>query len=378
MRIKSLSIQDFRGFRRFEMNDLGRINLIVGTNNSGKTTVLEALNILMAHGNPAPLWTTLDRRREVIWVEHDESGTVTSKHYEVRQLFRGYGIEVGKHFQLSANTDIGCVKMIADVSDKYPVSNSQVIQDQLLRAAIPEDLVPPLTLSLSWSNNGSQEIDFPVSQRGIIAATVIAMATRGAMGNGRPPRFVSSSALTAEAAVSFFGEIVLTPEEDMVVDALRIIEPSIERIASAGSDRISSGLALPQRAGIFVRLKDAKDRIPIGSMGDGIWRILGLALNIVHSRDGILLIDEIDTGLHYTVMEDMWKFLDSATKTYNVQVFATTHSRDCYESLAAIAHSSVSENSDVTIQRIERGREQAVAYSEQAIVAAAKHGYEVR
>ena len=106
--------------------------------------------------------------------------------------------------------------------------------------------------------------------------------------------------------------------------------------------------------------------------------MLGLALNIVQSRDGIFLVDDIDTGLHYTVMEDMWKFLDSATRTYNVQVFATTHSRDCYESLATIAHGSVSDNSEVTIQRIERGRETAVAYTEGMITAAAKHDIEVR
>ena len=68
----------------------------------------------------------------------------------------------------------------------------------------------------------------------------------------------------------------------------------------------------------------------------------------------------------------------SAAKRYNVQVFATTHSRDCYESLVAISGNSDSEHSDVTIQRIERGREQAVAYSERAIVAAAKHAFEVR
>ncbi len=119
-------------------------------------------------------------------------------------------------------------------------------------------------------------------------------------------------------------------------------------------------------------------RIPIGSMGDGIWHILGLALNIVQSMDGILLVDEIDTGLHHTVMESVWKFICDATKRYNVQVFATTHSRDCYQSLAAICRDSVSDKSEVTIQRIERGRDCAVSYTEQEIIAAAKRDIEVR
>ena len=100
--------------------------------------------------------------------------------------------------------------------------------------------------------------------------------------------------------------------------------------------------------------------------------------HIAHSVGGTLLIDEVDTGLHHTVMAEMWRFLCTAAKKYDVQIFATTHSRDCYESLAAISRDFVSENSDVTIQRIEPGREQAVAYSEQEIVAAAKHEFEVR
>ena len=378
MRIKNLTIQDFRGFHRFTMEDLGRINLIVGRNNCGKTTVLEALSILMAHGNPAAIWAVLDQRREVIWVEYDESGTVASKHFEIRQLFRGHEIGVGSFFQLSADTEINNVEMVAKIQDGYPQAQSQVLQGQFLPAAILQELIPPLTLSLSWSNVRSHEVDLPITQSGVIPAAVITLATRAASGNGSPIQFISSSALTADAAVSFFGQVVLTPEEDLVADALRIIEPSIERIASGGPDRISSSLAVPHRASIFVRLKGVKDRIPIGSMGEGIWRILGLALHVVQARDGILLVDDIDTGLHHTVMEDMWKFLFSAAKKYNVQVFATTHSRDCYESLAAISQKSAAEDSDVTIQRIERGREKAVTYTEPLIIAAAKHGNEVR
>ncbi len=67
MRIRDLRIENFRGLGRFEMKNLGRINLIVGENNSGKTTILEAVNILMAYGNAIPLWSVLSRRGEVVW-----------------------------------------------------------------------------------------------------------------------------------------------------------------------------------------------------------------------------------------------------------------------------------------------------------------------
>ena len=84
-----------------------------------------------------------------------------------------------------------------------------------------------------------------------------------------------------------FDKIVLTPEEDLVMDALRIIEPAIERIASAGAEGLRPHIQYSSRGGMFVRLKGSKDRIPIGTMGDGMWHTLGLAL-ILHTRSAAL------------------------------------------------------------------------------------------
>ena len=124
-----------------------------------------------------------------------------------------------------------------------------------------------------------------------------------------------------------------------------------------------------------VKFREVADPVPIGSMGDGMWRILGLALSIARASGGVLLVDEIDTGLHYSVMEDVWRMVSERASALAVQVFATTHSRDCYESLAAVAKSDVG---DVTIQRIEKSRGEAVRFSKSAIVAAAERNIEVR
>lgn len=166
---------------------------------------------------------------------------------------------------------------------------------------------------------------------------------------------------------------MLTPEEDTLLAALRTIEPGIERIAPVGMVRGS----FPGRTHGGVAVKLAGQRVPIGSLGDGIWRLLGIALSLVKARGGVLLVDEIDTGLHYSVLERMWRLVHETAKRLDVQVFATTHSRDCYESLAAIAHPTATGH-DVTIQRIERGKPLAVAFSEAEIVQAARRGIEVR
>ena len=106
--------------------------------------------------------------------------------------------------------------------------------------------------------------------------------------------------------------------------------------------------------------------------------MLGLALALAAAKGGVLLIDEIDTGLHYTVMEKMWQLVLETATRLDVQVFATSHSRDCYESLAAIAAPNASEDRRITIQRIDPAHERAVLFTEQDILNAAKRGIEVR
>jgi predicted ATPase len=379
MLIKHLGIQDFRGFLHFGMKDLGRVNLIVGTNNCGKTTVLEAVNILMAVGDLSAIWSTLYRRGEDIWVERDLSSPGGSRQVEIRRLFRGHNIEIGKFFKLSAQTNAGDMAMVAKI-EEYRQPQQQLFETEPPSVESSEDFLPPLSLSLSWSNGPTKEMHAPISRRGGISSDTIRRTSRITPAEtDLRIRFVTASSLAAEVVTSLFEEIVLTPEEELVLDAMRIIEPSIERIASGGSDKlVRTAARYPTRGGLLVRLKDIKDRVPIGSMGDGIWRMLGLALSLVQTENGILLVDEIDTGLHHTVMKDMWKLIYKSAKKYNIQVFATTHSRDCYQSLAVISRDDVSEHSDVTIQRIERGREEAVAYTEQEIVAAAERDIEVR
>ena len=374
MRIQNLRIENFRGFDRFEMKNLGRINLIVGENNSGKTTVLEAISILMPYGNATAIWSALSRRGEVLWEDREWQA-------DVRRLFFGHRVEIRASFRLSTSNSENTIDMTAEIQEERPGQGGLASSPPPPPIDSSETLLSSRTLALAWwSQKPPQECATAVSisRGGGLIFETTRRASRIYPGFDFPLRWVSGATMTAESITSLFEEIVLTPEEDMVVEALRIIEPAIERIAPARSDRNTTGSAYSPRSSVFVRLEGVKDRIPIGSMGDGIWRMLGLALNVVHTREGILLVDEIDTGLHHTVMQEMWRFLYSAAKRYNVQVFATTHSRDCYESLAVICDDSDLEDGDVTIQRVERGREQAIAYSEGEIVAAAKHEVEVR
>lgn len=129
----------------------------------------------------------------------------------------------------------------------------------------------------------------------------------------------------------------------------------------------------------LVGIEDSDGQIatfPLRQMGEGTARFLGLGLALLSAESGILLIDEIDTGLHHTVLEDMWRFVFRAAEEFNVQLFATTHSQDCWKALARVVADD--DRQDVSLQRIERDAEEAVTYSPGAIAASADYEAEVR
>lgn len=367
--LRSLSIDGFRGFEQFEMCGLGCVNLLVGTNNSGKTSVLEAIQILTT-GHPRSLWHTAYRRGERLIEESEPRSRVE---VDICHLFHGHALNVGSKFRLKGVNDLAGGTLTATVQERPLEKDSQ---PGLFGGE--EDYAGPFGLLLK--GEGFVRVDelLPLSRRGGFSYDVM-RRLRSTQDDATPStRFIATASMSPDELVSLYEDVVLTPEEDLVIQALKTVEPTVERVATTSKEPRHHLSYRGERGGIVVKCTGVDRRIPIGSLGDGIWRILGLALALVNAKNGVLLVDEIDTGLHFTVMSDMWKLVSKTAKRLNVQVFATTHSRDAVDSLAAISRAEVSEDSDVTIQRLERDKHRAVAYTEQEIVMAAERGTEVR
>jgi hypothetical protein len=221
----------------------------------------------------------------------------------------------------------------------------------------------------------------PLSRFGGLSADALEMPRRMqrkfASDQGMLSQFITAESYSGNELIALWETVALTSNEERVLNALRLLEPSIEKIASVSvtHDYYGGG---NQRGGFRAKFKDVERPVPIGSLGDGIWRLLVMAIAIAQCKDGILLIDEIDTGLHYSVMADMWKLIYGAARELNVQVFATTHSNDCIQSLAEVCCSEEEAGGNVTLQRIERGIKKSVAYTSKEIEAAAARGIEVR
>jgi AAA15 family ATPase/GTPase len=374
--LKSIKIENFRGFKTFELQQLGRINLLVGTNNSGKTSVLEAIQLLCSPKNFEPLHELMNNRGEYFL-----SDDKVRRELDICHLFYGHDINIESQFSISGLNNESKEKLVISIEVR---NNSQTKQltlfdelDNIISFDENEnDSLQELDFKIEWIHKEQEEaVRFPLSYNNGLRTDLIRRLRRDTRYKSGT-QFVTSSSLTTERMVELFDQVVLTPDEELVLQALQSIEPKIERIASISSPGIKN--YAESRAGFAVRLSPDHQRIPIGSMGDGIWRMLGLALATVCASNGVLFVDEIDTGLHFSTMSDMWKMIWETAKRLNLQVFATTHNSDCWRSLATIACREDATEDGITIQRIERGKPKAVAFTQKEIVIAAEREIEVR
>jgi AAA domain, putative AbiEii toxin, Type IV TA system len=294
----------------------------------------------------------------------------------VAHLVHRHKLEVSLGFCIGGDGTGGFQKLTASFVARSSTSGDTEDEDDDGDTAAEPGAIEPLSLQLEWRDGPSLEkVRLPIR-------TVQLPITRHGGGSLRPTpvgnvpgvgqvSFITTEGVTRDSTISMFERVVLTPAETTVLQALRTIEPSIERIASIGTRARQSSRDV--RGGLAMMV--AGQRIPIGSMGDGIWRLLGVALALVQAQGGVLLVDEIDTGLHYSVLVDMWRLVLTTARSLDVQVFATTHSRDCYEALAAVTDPS---RTEISLQRIERGKVDAIGFTEAEIQQAAERGLEVR
>lgn len=379
--IRTLTIDGFRAFRHFEMEGLGRVNLLVGANNCGKSTVLEAVHCLAARQLGA-LLATLRQRGEL---GVDAAGR--SAVYDIGHLFHGHIVARGGEFRIGADgSESGPQSLAVTIGDARLTSfgpNDKGDALPFLESLDPEEYFEismrgALELCAVWSQGATAKTTTwaEISRAGTVSADRLRDPLDAAAAGSRPVFMIPTSSLAVDRLLDLWDAVVLTTEERYVIEALQSIEPTIERLAtvSVGRNRIGAGLG----SRVVLGLAGSSKRIPIGSMGDGLARLLGLAVTLVRSAGGIVLIDEIDTGLHYSVMCDMWKMVAETAKRLDIQVFATTHSRDCVDALASISTHERNDGANVSIQRIERGRDRAVAFGERDIVIAAQRGIEVR
>jgi hypothetical protein len=339
---------------------------------------------LYAQNNIDIFLETISYRGEFAWLENKLAGR--TKVFEICHLFPGHEIIPSKEIIIIGSRESHqesvtiSVKSIPIQLSLFSDKNDDLNNDNIF----DDEEWNKLLLSIRWSQS-QKPIELELLANGTLArdsirrmASLSRISHKIGIDNKIELRFLTPFSLTSSDMAALFDNIVLSPLEDLIIESLKIIEPKIERIASIGSGKYSTANNLGVRGGFLIKIKNHDQPIPIGSLGDGFWRMLGLVLAMVNLENGILLVDEIDSGLHFTVMTDMWKVVWETAKKLNIQVFATTHSRDCWQSLAELITEEKITDNEITIQRIDKEKSQSVIFDPEEIVIAATSNLEVR
>jgi ABC-type branched-subunit amino acid transport system ATPase component len=358
----TLHLHKFRGFNDYELADLTRVNLLVGKNNSGKTSILEAIHFLVSKGDPFVLIRSANRRGEINYASerYQQGGP------DISHCFFSHRLEPGTGFRLSSD-NYGQVSVQVHLAD---LENQSALFDD-------DDIDQSFPLVLQMEGNTLKMPALPVTESGSLSTRHLRFR-RPWSETGTPPppvQFVTPESLDLDPMREMWDKVLTEGRESEVIAAMQILENNLESIHFLTSDasRTRSG-----RAGALLGFHGGGRRVPLGSYGDGMRRLLALSLSLIQTAKGVLLVDEIDTGLHWTVMEEMWRLVIDTARRNSVQVFATTHSYDCLRGLASLVESRPDLVQDVSTQKIERALNRAVRFDATDIQAAVEQNIEVR
>lgn len=322
--VSTLQIDRFRGVRASRLDGLRRVTLLLGRNNVGKTSFLEALYVATGVGSPQRL-ETLARTRGV--VRADEVDIENFFYQRQEEPFR---IWLG----VSGQTE---TEMLSGSGEPVPPPTDLIVIGHVRRGSGDglDLFADPETYEGASEITG---VELDVSGRLLgperASATLFLRHTDPARPSSyRRPRlrvapalepfrrsvFISASAIDTGLSKRL-SDVVQAKQKDRVVSVLHQID---ERIV---------GLELGDRDQVFVDV-GLPSLLPLGLMGTGVRRLLSIVTTILTAEGSLVLIDEVDAGLHHSALLLLWEAVLEAAAAFDVQVVATTHSREALERL---------------------------------------------
>lgn len=361
--LPSFEISNFRAFRHLKVESLGNVNLIVGKNNVGKSSFLEALRIYSNKG----AWDVV---REILSLRDEyRSSDVEAILNGVSSIFHGrnnFNPSLVNH-----KAELGI-----DILSNAKVSLSltfftETIDEQGSVKRIPIDDFDSdefdSSLALLVESDDARRL-LPMERLGRFRQSRISRETDDRL---IPCTSVSTSGSMSHDVPQWWDKVTLTPLEENVLSALRVINPGVSRISliaptEKNADRV-----------FMVKTDNVETPFPLKSLGEGMVRIIEIALAIVNAPNGIVLIDEIENGMHYSVQPDVWRLVFEMAARLNVQVFATSHSWDCIEAFQTAAVEHANEGKLIRLQNRE-GNVVATIFDESELSIISRDRIEVR
>ncbi len=314
-------IENFRLFDKVQVNHLGRVNLIVGKNNSGKSAFLEA--VLLHHTKMSvPTIVELLRIRQEDWDAMLAGEFLDDLSDPFRHFFKNHRMpeskDLGFRFSSKSTEEIK-----VSTGTYYWVNESDengIAVRKRKFITSEEDVSSEETQRCVLVSCGSDT--FVIDLDGKIPRPH--MFRKHPVREKAPYRFVSPQGVDDSLVSKMWDAIGLTDMATEVIDGLKLIEPSLLNIAAI------EGEGRERR--LVAKLDCFDVPVPLKSLGDGMTRLLHIILSLVSCKGGVLVIDEFENGLHWDVQPKIWNLVFELAKRLDVQVFASTHSRDCVSS----------------------------------------------
>lgn len=288
--IDSVEIKNFRGISKSKIGGFSQVNLFFGRNNCGKSSLLEALFLVCGQSNPLLPATINDMRRYTRLTEND----IRLFFYKMNASSQ---ISISTHGSQERNLIITSFKELTKADSN---NNSTELSHQY-------------GLRMNFSNKDgefSSEVLYDMSESNQIEQKpkVDSKYVEKLKCVYLSPRYDSNALLEGLKNIYF------NKDEEFLANALRVLEPNARNPIFMDNVMLVD-IGLPQR-------------IPINLMGDGIRKIVSFLTSIYACRGGVVLIDELSNGFHYSVMKPMWDIVIRAAMKNDVQIFATTHDED--------------------------------------------------
>lgn len=346
--VESLHVSGYKLFRDITLPKLGRLNLLVGENNTGKSCLLEAVSLYAGRTPSADVVRVATQRsgqRLRSWDADGIGEEGTSLVHPIFDLFHRVEGESTKRIIVEKNGDPSPLRLEQGLV-RLVRGDDGLSHYEEARPGNPTPDGAEVALSIY---RGVKRVAL-ITRRSVEVRSRALNGEKLSNGDASTVAFLPARGFSDEEAASMWDALVQGPGQDLVLSWLRTLDPRIEDLAYiAGSLR--SRIALLRLHG--------QGRIPLRSMGDGVTRMFHIALAVGSAPRGVVLIDEFENGLHWRVQEKLWASLARAARDFNVQVFSTTHSRDCVEAFTAAATETA--HIDAVIYRLERKNDDVVA-----------------
>lgn len=294
--IKNFTIKNYKSIISLEIKGLNRVNLFIGRNNAGKSNILEAILLYVTRFNLAHIKSinkhrmepgiliseSVTTRRLCLPLVRNRSHNIFKEGVELRGDAESVKLQLVKAIQVNKR---------GEILTKYRPFNQNEEGGMI-------------ATKVGFSNDSINYEYRSISKEPINAFSCI---------------YVNCASKQMDKWTEYWENIVLTDDKQTMLRALQIIAPEIEDIAVI---RLLEDSPKP-----YVKIGGNKSSL--FAMGDGIIHIFNIMLALINAKDGILLLDEMENGLHIRTLEQLWKVVNDLSKQWNVQVFVTTHSNDC-------------------------------------------------